>query len=149
MKKRQTRKQRLTRFIKRLSLYLRHGPFMLYWCFYDYLLTLWVYMKNIESVGVYVKIMSPSEKALLFKRTVVGCGYTGFTLIKIGFEKRWATTETVGNLLTHEILHQVVTRCISHETSYELDNIHKLRKNSITICEDGKVKVLWEIKFPI
>lgn len=149
MKKKQTKKQKLIRFVKRIPLYLRHGPFLLFWCFYDYVLTLWVYLRGIDCIGVYVKIMSPSEKALLFEKPVVGYGYAGFTLIKIGFKKRWATVEAVENLLAHELLHLVLTRRISNETSHELDNVHKLRRNSVIICEDGKVKLLWEIKFPI
>lgn len=122
---------------------------MAYWCLYDYMLMLWVYVKDIDSVGVYVKIMSPSEKALLFDEEGVGYGYTGFTLIKIGFEKKWASVEGAGNLLIHEILHQVLARRISNKTSHKLDDVHKLRRTSAIICENGKVKILWKIKFPI
>lgn len=130
-----TRKQKLIRFskyvslvipwhIKRIPLYLRHGPFMLYWCFYDYLLTLWVYLKGIDAVGVYVKIMSPSERALLFDEEDVGCGYTGFTLIKIGFKEQWMTAEAVENLLGHEVLHEVLYKRIERDTCHKLDAIH-------------------------
>lgn len=155
-----TRKHKLIRFvkylslvipwhIKRIPLYLRHGPFMLYWCLYDYFLTLWVWLKGIDSVGVYIKIMSPSEKAILFDEEDVGCGYTGCTLIKIGFRKEWATAEAVENLLGHEILHQVLGRRISNKASHKLDDVHELRKTSAIICEDGKIKILSMIRFPV
>lgn len=154
-----TRKDKLIRFIKyvslvipwhikRIPLYLRHGPFFLFWCFYDYALTLWVWLKGLNSIGVYVKIMSPSEKVELFNKEDVGCGYAGLTLIKIGFEECWMVEEAVENLLGHEILHQVLARRISGKTSHMLDNVHELRRHCVSIS-DGKVGVRWKIKFPI
>ena len=125
MKEKQTRKQKLIRFIKRIPLYLRHGPFMLYWLIRDYILSLWVLWKNIDYIGVYIKIMSPSEEAFLFDEPVVGFGYAGFPTIKIGFRKQWMCPELVAELLNHEVLHQVITRRINWKTSRQLDNIHR------------------------
>lgn len=139
----------LKNFLRKTYKYVRHGPFMAYWCFYDYLLTLWVWLKGLDSIGVYIKIMSPSEKALLFEEDDIGCGYAGFTLIKIEFDKSQATVDRVMNLLDHEILHQVLERRVSNKTSHKLDDVHKLRKTSAVICENGRIKILWMIRFPI
>jgi len=69
--------------------------------------------------------MSPSEKALLFDEEDVGCGYSGFTLIKIGFKEQYMNVEAITDLLNHEILHQTLHKCISGKTSPTLDNIQK------------------------
>jgi len=69
--------------------------------------------------------MSPSEKALLFDEDDIGYGYSGFTLIKIGFKEQYMNVEAVIDLLNHEILHQTLHKCIGGKTSSTLDNIQK------------------------
>lgn len=112
---------------RNLSFWLRHGLFILYWCFYDLLLTAWTRAKNENHIGRYVKVMSPSEFAFLFSKETAGCGYTGFTLLKIWYKKEYCTPHRVENLLTHEILHQVLRRRIGAEASHKLDNVHKVQ----------------------
>lgn len=143
VKRKKSKVQKIISLLKLSKNWIRYGPFFLYWCFYDYLLTFWTRLKKIDHIGVYVKIMSPSEHVLLFKETDIGYGYAGHTILKVGFKEQWITPEAVEDLLNHEVLHQIIKKRIGYKESKQLDEIHK---SFSFICENGKVKV-WKIRF--
>ena len=110
---------------------IRHYPFLLYWILYDYFLTFWVRLKKIDYIGVYVRIMSNSEREILFEKNSAGYGYNGYTIIKIGFETGRCTINAVADLINHETLHQILYNRINSDADKKLDNIHKWQRGSI------------------
>lgn len=73
--------------------------------------------------------MSPSEFALLFEGDDIGCGYNGFTLIKLYFNAKLVSEEysvdSIIDLLNHEVLHSVLGSRVNGKTSSMLDNVQK------------------------
>lgn len=131
------------KMLKFIRLLLRHGIFFAYWGLYDMALTAYTRLTKTDYIGIYVKTISPSEIALVFDAEDVGWAYVGYTLIKIGFDTKWFTEDCVVDLLTHEVLHQVLRARISGESNEKLDNIHKSINNSF---DNGHLK-LWKIDF--
>jgi len=114
----------MNKYFGKLWLIMRHGPFIIYWIFYDYLLTIWVQLKKIDYIGVYVKILSNSERKFWFDPEDVGRGYNALTIIKIGLDTEWFSIDAVCGLISHEVLHQILWRRINPEAYKKLDNIH-------------------------
>ena len=131
------------RILKLMRLWLRHGLFFAYWLFYDVALTISTKLRRENHIGIYVKIISPSEVALIFNENSVGWGYVGYTLIKIGFKAGWCTEDAVTDILEHETLHQVLGARIGGKAKDELDNIHIALS---FVSEDGRRK-FWRIDF--
>ena len=131
------------RTFKLLCLCLRHGIFIAYWSFYDVALTISTRLRKKDYIGVYVKIISPSEIALLFTENDVGWAYAGYTLIKVGFNSNWFTEDDMIDILVHETLHQVLRARVSEKANEQLDNIHKLLSYSF----NKHLPKLWKIGF--
>jgi len=132
------KKQDVIKVIKDCAEIFRHAPFCLYWSLYDYTLTAYRKLFRKEYVGIYVKIISPSERKLLFLKENVGGGLCGFTVIKIFFDKKWFATESCCDLLNHEVLHQVLRKHVSYDACKALDRVHTCY---IFVRKDKKIRV--------
>lgn len=91
--------------------------------FYD----AWLKLKtrNENPIGVHVHICNQSEINMYFKDCVAG-GYTGWVLIKLFAHPECGDyAECTEEILTHEVLHQVIEKVAGHEAKMALDHIHK------------------------
>lgn len=111
-------------FLKDFVVLLRHLPFLIYWSLYDYVLTVYTRIFKIKYVGIYVKIMSSSERWAYFMDKHVGGGFCGYTTIKIFYKENWCSLEAVIDLIKHEALHQVLRKHIGYDACKALDNVH-------------------------
>jgi len=129
---------------KKIWKFLRHGPFFLYWTIYDYALTIWTRLRKIDYIGVYVGVMSKSERKFFFEDEIVGGGYNGYTIIRLFFETKWHSTRAIEELIIHEVLHQVLYERISSKAYHMLDNVHKVRP----FRDKDETIIVWSMDFP-
>lgn len=122
--------------------YIRHGPFMLYWVFYDIFLTIYVTLTYEHYIGIYLKIMTHSEQKWLFENNIIGGGYS-LTFFKIFFNEKFFSVESCIYLINHEVLHQVLFEVEGSKAKHCLDHIHKQRSNGFT---DDNIPI-WTIDF--
>jgi hypothetical protein len=134
----------INQLIKKIWHCIRHGPFILYWIFYDYILTAWIRLRKIDYIGIYVGAMSKSEREIYFDNETVGGGYNGYAIIRLFFESKWYSARAVKELITHEVLHQVLYERISGEAYHKLDNVHFVRPFK---AKDDTV-IIWSMDFP-
>jgi len=128
----------------KLWLLLRHGPFVLFWCWYDLLLWAYVSFCGIEDyIGAYVYIISKSEWAWWFGDSDVACGYNAYAVVKIGLKPEWFTISGTIDIINHEVLHQVLSARISEEAYEKLNNIHGIWQ----YVKVGEKYRLWGIDF--
>lgn len=111
--------------LKQLLKYLRHGPFVLYWIAYDYLLTAYVRLMRIDFIGKYIRVMSNSERKFFFKPEDTGHGYNAYTIIKIGFDGKHISMQLTIDMIVHEVIHQVLYYRVDENADDMFDTIHK------------------------
>lgn len=112
------------KFIKECIELFRHIPVCMYWSFHDYIFTVYTRLFKNPYVGIYVKVMSPSERWLFFLDKNCGGGFCGYTDIKIFYKEDYCSLESVVDLIKHEVLHQVLRKHINSSACKALDNIH-------------------------
>jgi hypothetical protein len=93
--------------------------------FKDYFLKVKTGLSNENPIGRYVGICNKSEVNMYFKDCIAG-GYTGWVQIKL-FAKLDCDDyeECAEEILTHEVLHQVLEEVEGRTTKKALDNIHQ------------------------
>lgn len=93
--------------------------------FRDYYLRVKTNVLGENPIGRYVGICNKSEVNMYFKDCIAG-GYTGWVQIKLFAQKDCDDYEGCAEeILTHEVLHQVLEQVEGPYTKKALDNIHQ------------------------
>lgn len=97
------------------------------WSIYDSLIHVKNKLYREDVVGRSIKIMSPSERRIIFSYNAKAGGYSSATLIKLFSDETIAVDEdSQTEILNHEILHQVLREVCGVKTCRGLDKIIKV-----------------------